>query len=1470
MTKSNYLLSFLIACLLGAMNISLLEKEREVNPFINKFSEKSPSNNTACTDEFCAHKQIQDKLWQEQPNKFHQHQLFEQQLLQHLKKGKNGPEKMADYTLPVVVHIIHDNGAENISDATVQEGVQHLNDAFANVGYYDPSTGVDTRIEFCLARRDPDGNATTGITRDVSPLTEMVLEDDDITVKDLNRWDPTSYINIWLVREICSNAAGCGVAGYAYFPTSHGGPEDGIMMEANWFGSTPGNSTVIAHELGHYLGVYHTFEGGCVNNDCLVDGDRVCDTPPDQSTAAVPCNGTMNSCDTDANSGFTTDENDMFWNYMDYGDWNCYSAFTQGQVDRMHFTVENTRASLLNSLACLDPCGSPLMAEFSPSVNVLDVGGTVNFLNVSVNATTAIWEIDGILFSNNINADYSFNQVGLFEICLTVGNTDPNCFDETCLDIEVTCPVEPEFMTDNFYPMPGEMVNYTNLSQNANIYEWQIDGVPQSNNLNYSTSFPAAGIYDVCLIAGNGLCEKEFCLPVFVSETPPVPGECDTSFLKTFGTPNLPEFGQSIIAAPNGGFFIAGGRGDEAMITLLDASGDIVWTRQFNPTFDADDFIWKIKLDSEDDLIGIGQTAPIGINIEVYAFKYDWQNNQMVWLNELDIADPAGEGYYEILEKAPGDNYYIFGQTTPVGSDQSSALLMEVQRNTGLNVFAKTFNLNGTNPDGRFLSAAIYDNSIYVTGYIGSGPVALDNWRVPSISRFDLNGNQLWTRLYLHGPDPFGGSAALVPANLEEDNGMVVFGAGDDSNIPAQNARPFLFRTNGNGELEWAKYYDVPGSPAETASRMLNLPDGYLCMGNFQAQNGSDDAYIFKTNKFGEIQWSKKFGANSATEFGYDLIWQNGLVYLTGQTDQTGSEDVLLASLNPDGSATAADTCNLLEDLIINETDWQGPYDDQHDLMEVNLLANFFTNSETTQTVFMQQQIICANPCPEDSCDFKPDAIFQNALSFCDGDSMLVELTVCNGGNFELPENTPVSFYDGDPINFSSNLWHVVSLPQKIQRDSCFIFSTKIPALPNVEVYVIINDDGSNTTPFSLVNDFPTTNTEECDYTNNIGSFEINFMPPPLNLGPDILMCENGTVELDAGPGFFSYRWQDGSMEQTYTVFFPGTYSVEVTDSCGGKQTDEITILVDPASIVDLGNDTLICEGDTLLISLNGFDHYQWLPKNIINCDTCSTINISPEPDSLVEIIVIASTDLGCYSLDTIEIGTTKPVTTYDTLFFCPGDTVFLFGEQVTEPGDYIGVFPRQEGCDSTHIISLEAIANLFLVLPEDAEIKLGDSIRLNPITNGNNLIWQWVPSVGLSCDDCEHPYARPLETINYTLIVTDENGCQASDEMLLSIILDRGLYIPNAFSPNGDGVNDLFYIFAGANVSSIKKFQIFDRWGELVFEDFDFLPNDPTHGWNGVFKNKIMNPAVFVYKVEVEYVDGAVEVFYGDVTLLR
>jgi len=314
------------------------------------------------------------------------------------------------YTIPVVVHVVHFTGTavgtnENITDAQVAQGIQDLNDAYRNVGFYDPLTEADAEIEFCLASRDPLGNFTTGITRTANDaLTDLDMDTEDNSLKaTIAQWDPLLYCNIWLVDEICSSVPGpldCGTAGYAYYPSSHGQPWDGIVNEARFFGSSQNNSKVHIHEMGHYLNLSHTFDSGCTNNDCTTDGDKVCDTPPDNSTAAIACVSTANSCTTDEDDtsinnpfravglGGLGEQNDMHQNYMDYGFQSCQDRFTPQQATRMRTALTTTRASLLSSLGCVNPSTPAVyfdVASIDANETFVTAGGACqNYRDVTV------------------------------------------------------------------------------------------------------------------------------------------------------------------------------------------------------------------------------------------------------------------------------------------------------------------------------------------------------------------------------------------------------------------------------------------------------------------------------------------------------------------------------------------------------------------------------------------------------------------------------------------------------------------------------------------------------------------------------------------------------------------------------------------------------------------------------------------------------------------------------------------------------------------------------------------------------------------------------------------------------------------------------------------------------------------------------------------------------------------------------
>ncbi len=182
-------------------------------------------------------------------------------ILTYIQENKNDSKSGSTdiRTIPIVVHVIHDGASSNISIAQIESQIQVLNEDFGKIEFSNgDGSGVDTRVRFCLAQLDPGGNCTNGIVRIQTPLANHSAVQRG-KLKELSFWDNTKYLNIYVVKSISGN-----VAGYASFP---GGPanEDGIVVQQNYFGSTGtanGLGRTPTHEVGHWLGLYHTFNNG--------------------------------------------------------------------------------------------------------------------------------------------------------------------------------------------------------------------------------------------------------------------------------------------------------------------------------------------------------------------------------------------------------------------------------------------------------------------------------------------------------------------------------------------------------------------------------------------------------------------------------------------------------------------------------------------------------------------------------------------------------------------------------------------------------------------------------------------------------------------------------------------------------------------------------------------------------------------------------------------------------------------------------------------------------------------------------------------------------------------------------------------------------------------------------------------------------------------------------------------------------
>ena len=426
------------------------------------------------------------------------------------------PTSVPVVTVPVVFHIVNQNAAA-ISDQMIIDAVAELNKAFAHLGVYgtDPK-GVDTRIQFCLATRTPDGGKTNGIDRINSYYQNIDVDLEAGKLGVLSNWNPSKYANIWLVNSIqgeiqpsvfeCGKWERMGYGGYA----SAGG---GLVVSSL---STP----LVAHEMGHYLSLLHTFQGtNCANNDCTTDGDLVCDTPPDRSIKSSPCSSPENSCNTDTISGpFTVDEPDNISNFMDYGS-PCPSVFTQGQANRMMaFLNVFNGGSLLTSDGCSAPCADNVAASFNFDANPHPVAGsTVNFVNTSVGALTYEWYVNGALVSTANNYSNTFTATGTYKVELKGITAGASCFSTYTANVIVNCGVDARFSPDKriiasaagVYKDP---VHFLNKSYGATTYNWYVSDALGTNEQMVSTSndllydFLKPGSYTIRLVASAGAC----------------------------------------------------------------------------------------------------------------------------------------------------------------------------------------------------------------------------------------------------------------------------------------------------------------------------------------------------------------------------------------------------------------------------------------------------------------------------------------------------------------------------------------------------------------------------------------------------------------------------------------------------------------------------------------------------------------------------------------------------------------------------------------------------------------------------------------------------------------------------------------------------------------------------------------------------------------------------------------------------
>ncbi|MEJ7735836.1 MAG: PKD domain-containing protein [Chitinophagaceae bacterium] len=428
-----------------------------------------------------------------------------------------------------------------------------------------------------------------------------------------------------------------------------------------------------------------------------------------------------------------------------------------------------------------------------------------------------------------------------------------------------------------------------------------------------------------------------------------------------------------------------------------------------------------------------------------------------------------------------------------------------------------------------------------------------------------------------------------------------------------------------------------------------------------------------------------------------------------------------------------------------------------------------------------------------------------------------------------------------------------------------------------------------------------------CTDTANLATPVQVVQSPVINITGDSAACEPAPLSfsgevLGSDTARLQWLWNFGNGQRSdsqnpasvlYTTASSYTISSIAVNSSGCADTSFKKVIIHPIPLLDAGNNVVICREESY--TLKGLaNNYSWSPSQQVSCTNCP--NPVARPLNTTTFILSTTSIFGCKAQDSVIIEVKQPfkmsASAGDTI--CIGNAVNLFAsgadgyrwspssglDSVTSPKPRVRpgstTTYRVIGSDNKNCFSDTAYVPI-IVYPypsveagDNKTVMVGSSVTLKPKISEDVKNIKWLPASGLNCNNCAEPVASPRQTTSYSIEVSNQGGCLVKDEVTVYVVCKEGnLYMPNTFSPNGDGNNDQFYP-RGKGIYGIKSFKIFNRWGEMVFERYNIQANSSEAGWNGKHKGVDAGQDVYVYLIEVVCENSSVLAFKGNITLIR
>ncbi len=521
------------------------------------------------------------------------------------------------------------------------------------------------------------------------------------------------------------------------------------------------------------------------------------------------------------------------------------------------------------------------------------------------------------------------------------------------------------------------------------------------------------------------------------------------------------------------------------------------------------------------------------------------------------------------------------------------------------------------------------------------------------------------------------------------------------------------------------------------------------------------------------------------------------------------------------------------------------------------------------------------------------DSLVITTTALLPSDTTVLQAFSCDPGEVGITEMVMANVFGCDSL--------VITNTAQLPIDTTWLsYGSCMSADTGLVITMLINQSGCDSIVFEQTNLLPAA---EC---------QLNA----LILG-DTIGCQETTgflwlTFLD-GMAPYNYTWTDqngnigsGNIDQVglpqeVSGLPPGTYTFEILDPNGLMTTlSAVVFQPDPLQIdlqisSDFNGFGISCVGSTdgaasVAVLSGGLPQYSyswsngsqnaqangldegWHSVTVTGAEGCLAVDsvLLESPDSILFSLSVAHPDCFTEGFGAISIGQVvggnEPYQYSLNGNDWQGNPVF----EGLASGNYLIEVEDANGCTASSFIFINPYSEPTVSLGQDSEIQYGDSLVLQILTNVPFSLLDSIYWEGADCLGCANVIVGPIATTSYSVTVVDTLGCKASDEIQIVVNKDFRYYIPNAFSPNFDGINDNFTIFGGPHLVRILEFHIFDRWGDPVFSYFDLPPNDLSYGWDGSYRGKTMNPAVFTYFAVLEFVDGSTEMVKGDVQLVR